>query len=132
MAMDKDSRVEIMVAVGVLIVILLIWFRNQQAGQGTGLSVALPAIDNGSTNSGVPLSLTLPNQTPPVSQWLPPGLVSTVTGSPSYSFANPSSCGCGGGSADNTYGGANDLAAALLAQGYDAPFIDPNSGNGVF
>ena len=123
--MDKqDSRAEILIVGGVLVILVLLWLRQRpQAGNGLSLNLAsLPAILNGSTNSGVPLGLTMPDLGPGVPFWNPPPIqVPNINAT--YNLGRAGSCGCGGGVESNTYGGANDLAAALSQQGYDLPFV---------
>ena len=126
MAESKDSRAEILIVAGAAAILFLWWVRNQGAGAGTGLTTQLlpAAPGDTSTNAGVPLSLTMPDQIA--------GVVPTYGSAPSiniggatYSLASPSACGCGAGGSGNTYGGADDLAASLLAGGYDMPFVQP-------
>ncbi len=120
----KDSRAEILIVAGVLAILILIWLRNRPvAGNGLSLNLAsLPAIPNGSTNSGVPLGLTMPDLGSGVPFWNPPE-IKVPNISATYNFGNAGSCGCGGGADSNTYGGESDLAAALAQQGYDLPFV---------
>ena len=127
-----DSRTEIVIVAGIGAVLLFFLLRRQQSGQNTLSLGLLPAVDNGGTNSGVPLSLTMPAGTPGATVPAIPASPDISIGGITYSLANPSACGCGGGGTGNTYGSANDLAASLLSQGYDMPFIDPNTGQGVY
>lgn len=129
---QPDSRTEIIIVAAIGAVLLFFLLRRQQAGQNTFSLGLLPAVDNGSSNAGVPLSLTMPAGTPGAAVPAIPASPNISIGGITYSLANPSACGCGGSSLGNTYGSADDLAASLLSQGYDMPFIDPNTGQGVY
>lgn len=129
MAEARDSRAEILIVTGVLVLLLFVWFRNRQAGAGNGLTVdlTLPAVSNGSTNAGVPLALTMPagaGQT--ALQQFGPGAGINIGGT-TYTLANPSTCGCGGG-IGNTYGSEDDLAASLVAANYNVPSVTNAQG----
>ena len=123
MAESKDTRAEIIIVAGFVALLAFVWLRNRNQGQGNGFSVdlSLPGVSNGSTNSGVPLSLTMPTLTTTSPTTYAPGAGINVGGT-TYTLSNPSTCGCGGDSG-NTYGSAADLAASLVAQGYDMPAV---------
>lgn len=128
---EKDSRAEILIVGGVAALLLFFWLRNRSNGAGSGLSVVLPdTAGAGASNGGVPLGLTMPDgatwgDTAPGNWWNPPAVPSLTIGGPSYSLSNPGGCGCGGNGGGNTYGSASDMAGALLAGGYDMPFVGP-------
>ncbi len=125
--MTKDSRAEILIVAGVGLLLLFFWHRNS-ATQGLGLTTdlsGLPSTGNPVSNSGVPLDLTMPTGFAP--GVVLPGITAPAIniGGTSYSLSQPGGCGCGGGNTGVTYGGASDLAGALIAQGYDQPFVGP-------
>jgi hypothetical protein len=123
--MTRDSRAEILIVAGVAVLILLFWHRNRAAaGSGASLTL-LPAAGSPVTNSGVPLALTMPDNSDNSFSYTSPG-TSIDVGGAVYNFGSPNSCGCGGNLAGGpTYGSESDLAGALLAGGYDEPFVAP-------
>jgi hypothetical protein len=131
MAENKDTRAEILIVAGVLILLLFVWFRNKQAGvaPGVSLDLALPAVANGSTNSGVPLGLTLPDAASQAALWQPGAGQGINIGGTTYTLSDPTVCGCGGGSGGNTYGSEDDLAAALIMNGYNPTVVSNQQGN---
>lgn len=124
--MRQDTAVEIGVVGVIGLALLWLWSRNHAAGAGTGLDAALdlPAISEGQTASGVPLSLAVPGL-PPATTFGPlADQPITITGNTyEYGAGQAAACGCSDVNA-NSYGSNTDLAAALANAGYDFPMVD--------
>lgn len=125
--MNKDTRTEFLVLLGVLLFLGFLWLRNRPT-QGSGLSATiLPSSGRPTTNAGVPLALTMPTSLTAgdVFPSLTPANIDV--GSTLFNFASSGGCGCSPNQTGGpTYGSASDMAAGLLAGGYDMPFVSPD------
>lgn len=137
MAMDNESKVEIVIVAGVAVVLAWLWYANRARGLDTGTSATIaPPAAQISTASGVPIgvgNLTIPDipltpadifQQSFAGDTYDIGAISiggvnigatTIGGSALYIGAGQDgSCNCGGGTSDlGQYGSEGDLAAYL-------------------
>lgn len=125
----EDTRVEILIVGGVIVLFLWLWHSNQMGGAASGLSVNLagtPAA-NAVTASGEPVGLTVPGLDPGMTFAPTPAQIYNVGGNVyDYGAGQAASCTCGSTGAGATYGSAADLASALIAGGYALPAVNPN------
>lgn len=123
--MASDSRTEILIVAGVAVVLFLLWHRNAPTAAGSTSYNLVPG-GGAATNAGVPLGLTMPEGSEAGATFAPSMIDGPTYGGTSFNFASPGSCGCNSNVMGGpTYGSASDMAAGLIAGGYDMPFIAP-------